>query len=125
ALSLAVVALVAGRFAHVHPGGLAGLLAFAPACPFHVWTGWPCPTCGSTRAALALLSGDPWTAFSINPLATLALVGGSAVVLFAPAWVLAGGPVPVAPDPRAARWLRGAIVFGVGLNWIYLIVQRI
>ena len=37
-------------------------------CAFHATTGLPCPGCGSTRAVLALLHGQPLTAFRFNPL---------------------------------------------------------
>ena len=36
-------------------------------CPFHVMTGLPCPTCGSTRAFFAFLSGQPLHALRLNP----------------------------------------------------------
>lgn len=39
-----------------------------PTCMFKVITGKPCPTCGTTRASLALLRGDLASAFLLNPL---------------------------------------------------------
>lgn len=41
-------------------------------CLFRRITGLPCPTCGSTRAALAALDGRPLDAISLNPLLPLA-----------------------------------------------------
>jgi hypothetical protein len=38
-------------------------------CGFNVLTGLPCPFCGGTRAARALLRGDWATALYLNPLA--------------------------------------------------------
>jgi hypothetical protein len=46
-----------------------------PPCPFRVVTGVPCLTCGTTRAAVALLHGRPFEALAANLLAAL---GGAA-----------------------------------------------
>jgi hypothetical protein len=40
-----------------------------PLCPLANLTGWPCPSCGLTRAALALLRGDVAGALALHPLA--------------------------------------------------------
>lgn len=40
-------------------------------CPLKLSTGLPCPSCGSTRAVLALLSGHLKEAFIINPMGIL------------------------------------------------------
>ena len=37
-------------------------------CPFKAIFGVPCPTCGTTRALVALLKGNFGDAFHINPL---------------------------------------------------------
>ena len=37
-------------------------------CPLLLLTGWQCPACGMTRAAVALLQGDLGAAFSCNAL---------------------------------------------------------
>src|SRR6185369_6047530 len=50
---------------------IAGLL---PLCLFKSALGIPCLGCGSTRALIALSRLDLTTAFSLNPLATLAAV---------------------------------------------------
>jgi hypothetical protein len=44
-----------------------------PLCPFAALTGVPCPGCGLSRAALALLSGDVAAAFHFHPLVFVAL----------------------------------------------------
>lgn len=56
--------------------GFLSLLAFAPLgkiglplCGLRLLTGLPCPLCGGTRAAQALLWGDFSRAFYLNPLA--------------------------------------------------------
>src|SRR5687767_4629525 len=44
-----------------------------PQCPFLAMTGWPCMTCGMTRATVAFLDGNFLEAFGWNPLAAVAL----------------------------------------------------
>lgn len=39
-----------------------------PVCPLHHLTGLYCPGCGTTRAVLALMHGDLYSAFRYNPL---------------------------------------------------------
>jgi hypothetical protein len=99
------------------------LAPFAPACPFRSITGIPCPTCGTTRAAVALLNGRVGDALAINPLATAAgltfLLGG----LLAPAWVTLRLPIPEVPVPLP-RWARAAIVAVLLASWAYLMVRN-
>lgn len=40
---------------------------FYSSCPMVMFTGYPCPGCGLTRAGVALLRGDFALAFSIHP----------------------------------------------------------
>lgn len=47
-------------------------------------TGLPCPSCGSTRAVLALVHGGIYDAFIINPLGILV----AAILVSAPPWIL-------------------------------------
>lgn len=42
-------------------------------CPFANLTGLPCPGCGMTRAALALLGGDLTAAMALHPLSPIAV----------------------------------------------------
>lgn len=46
-------------------------IPFSIVCPFKAVTGLPCPGCGGTRAAQALLQGDLLLALYINPLSCL------------------------------------------------------
>ena len=47
-------------------------LSALPLCPLRTLTGLPCPTCGATRAAEAMLGGHVLDAVLYNPLVTLA-----------------------------------------------------
>jgi hypothetical protein len=106
----AVVAAVlpfAGRFA-----------PFAPACPFKALTGWPCLSCGATRAVVALSRLDFQAAVWSNPLAaaaTILLVGGG---LLAGGAALSGRALPRLGPPPA--WLRSAAIGAVLANWAWL-----
>jgi hypothetical protein len=94
-----------------------------PACPFRALTGVPCLSCGTTRAAVALLDGRVVDALIANPLAALAgaaFVAGGAV---APAWALLDLPVPRLPAP-APRALRLAIAAALLSGWAWVIVVQ-
>lgn len=99
----------------------AGLLA---PCPWHAWTGWPCPGCGTTRAILRLLDADLTGAFAVNPLsasgAAAFIVGG----LAAPVWLRCGGRAPsLDVRPRA---IVGALLAGLFfLNWAWLAIAGV
>jgi hypothetical protein len=98
-----------------------GLAANLPGCFFRSVTGFPCPTCGGTRAALALARFDFPTAFHSNPLLTLALlflVGGG---LAAGAVALAGRGVR--EPARVPGWVRAGLVLVLAANWFFLIVD--
>ena len=90
-------------------------------CPLHAMTGVPCPTCGSTRALVALGQFHPWEAFLWNPLVTLGaflfLIGG----LLAPLWVGRGGRLPRHAG-TAPVWFRLGVPALLVVNWVYLVV---
>ena len=102
----------------------ARLAAALPACPLKSWSGVPCPSCGTTRAALALSELDLRAALAVSPLATLAwmaLIGGGLV-----AGVLAAvGPGLPQPNWRPTVAVRFGIVFVILANWVYLIARGI
>jgi hypothetical protein len=98
-------------------------IALAPwlrPCAFRSLTGIPCPTCGTTRTALAMLDLDLGTAFAANPLAAAAglvfVIGG---VLALP-WLLLSGRLPILGWLRLRRvaWTVAAVA---AINWAYLI----
>jgi hypothetical protein len=97
-----------------------------PQCPFLAVTGFPCLTCGATRATIAFLRGDFAMALSWNPLAFLALCGVAVFDIYA-AVVLLGR----VPRLRIVDWtstekslLRIAVVCALALNWIYLLAHH-
>jgi hypothetical protein len=93
-------------------------------CAFRTITGIPCPTCGSTRALLALLEGHVVVAARLNPLTCAAALLVPIYVLYGLATVAMGLPrVRVeldAPRGRAARML----ILGVcGTAWLFLVAD--
>lgn len=87
-------------------------------CPLHRLTGLPCPTCGITRATIALLKFNIRVAFSMNPLWV--------VVVFL---IVVSQCIPWIRDKiEEGNWfsrmgVRLALVAGVLINWIYLIIR--
>ncbi len=64
----------------------------SPSCLFHDLSGYPCPSCGGTRALRAMVTGDLRGAFLLNPLAAFLLLVGLGAVLYAVGVVLFGIP---------------------------------
>lgn len=85
-------------------------------CPFHRMTGYPCPTCGGTRATFALARGDVFGALTLNPLVTV----GVPVFAWWLAFVAITGRAPRRLDTHSRRlW---TVVGGLFLaNWVYLL----
>lgn len=93
------------------------------ACPLKELTGIPCPSCGTTRAALHLARLEVVEALVRYPLPTLAwlvfLLGGLASGLAA----LLGRPLPsVRRPPVAFWWILGLAVLA---NWGYSIATGV
>lgn len=102
-------------------GRLARLLI---SCPFKKITGLPCPTCGATRAALALARFDFAGALLHYPLMTLAwvaLIGGG---LLAGLSVLLRIELP--EPPRSLKtWQIALAVAAIVANWAYSIATGV
>ncbi len=97
------------------------LVEYLPPCWFRAVTGIPCPTCGTTHAALALLDGRPLAALAANPLATLAGLAFLAGGLVAPLWLSVRTTVPVVPTPLPT-WLRAAAILLLLAGWLWVLL---
>lgn len=86
-------------------------------CQLQRWTGRPCPTCGSTRAVLALSRGEFIEALVWNPLVVLALC---AAALWLTLRAATGRSLCLDADRAGVRllWALGALA--VLLNWAWI-----
>ncbi len=97
---------------------------FLPGCALREWTGWPCPTCGATRATVALARFRVGEAMGLNPLAAVSVLLFLAGGLLAPAWVARRAPLPVATGGGSRRW-KLALLATILANWAYLVVAGV
>ncbi len=93
-------------------------------CTFKSWTGIPCPTCGTARAAIALARFDVLGALSRYPLPAIAWIFLLAGGLAAAAMALLGRQPPSIPS-RLPVWGRVAIVAALLANWVYSIATGV
>jgi hypothetical protein len=117
---LLVGGLVAGTAVH-----LFGLdhLPF-PACLFKAVTGWPCLTCGSTRAVGRLFAGDLPGALAMNPLTTVVALGIVPWGLVDLALAARRRALDLSLSGPASLAARGTAVALLLANWAYLIAVR-
>ncbi len=111
---IALLALVAARF---FP-----LSGFMPGCVFKALTGFPCPTCGSTRSLVHLSHGRFLAALAMNPLVVTAVIVLVFVLICSTLTRLCHGPgIKLVLSVSEADRIRVAAVLLVLLNWLYLI----
>lgn len=98
--------------------GAAGLLILldAPTCPSAFFLGIPCPGCGLTRAAAALLRGDLRAAFGFHPLAFVLAPLFAGALLHALFDYVRG---PVAGAARSSFWTTRA---GFGIACVLFVL---
>lgn len=108
-------------------GGIAALWMqiSGQSCGTKSLLGMPCPTCGSTRALIALLQGDVTRAFTLQPFVvtacTLALLYSAYSVA-----VLFGGMRPWLKWPRSkqARVLMLSLATTLFVsNWVFIVLS--
>jgi len=105
--------------------GAPDLLALVPRCPFLHLTGFPCATCGFTRAFVRTASLDLGGALAVSPLGTAVILACAILA----GWVALARAFPmrirlpiVRPRSPALRVLRRfGIPLAFLLNWAYLI----
>jgi hypothetical protein len=116
---VAAVLLIGALVAALHAAGLR-------VCLFRRLTGWPCLTCGSTRAVAALAAGHVREALALQP---LAVVGGAAAALAFAAytWCLfvARRALSVRVGARTGLALAAALALLAALNWAYLVSRGV
>ena len=91
-------------------------------CPLRKYTGIPCFTCGSTRAVLALLSGELKTAFLAQPLVISLLCYIAPVALFNLCTALLHKRLFMVSLSRTEKVILCLVlVTATLLNWLYLL----
>jgi hypothetical protein len=91
-------------------------------CPLRQYTGIPCFTCGSTRAVLALASGDLKTAFLTQPLISSLLCCIAPIALFSLCGALLQKRIFLVSLSHTEKVILGLVLTAVTLlNWVYLL----
>jgi len=89
-------------------------------CPAWTIFGIPCPTCGATRAVVAVMQGELMAAITWNPLAALMAIG--AVFTLPLAVVVLTGAVPAPRVPASLGvGTRTCLMTLLAANWLYLL----
>ncbi len=117
-LAVAVTGLVALAMTSTHV-----LEIQLPLCPFKTITGLPCPTCGVTRAVMAMTRLDLAAALAFNPLAVAGAILGGIYLLYA-AIVLAARLPRLRPRLTARDFTsaRVVVIAVLSANWLYLVL---
>jgi hypothetical protein len=98
--------------------------AFDLPCVFKAVTGWPCVTCGATRAVRLLAAGQAGAAARMNPLVTTGLLAWAAFVPYGLGVTAGWWPrVRMSAAARDCTALRIAAVAAVLATWLFLVVD--
>jgi len=105
------------------------VFALLPACTFRAALGFACPSCGVTRAGLALAQGELRLAFAYNPLFVIGL--GILAIWSAKCCLekLSGKEIKQAFADKIlkkirGKWLRWLAISAIVCNWLYLIISE-
>jgi hypothetical protein len=93
-------------------------------CVFKLVTGWPCLTCGGTRAVVALASGEVSAALRFNPIVAAGAIGS---VLWTP-WALMSAAcrlprLRVTLRPEHTARTRVAAINLAAACWLFLVLD--
>lgn len=96
-----------------------------PRCWVRHLLGVPCPTCGSTRCALAFAHGNLWHAIALNPLMFCVYAATIGYDCYASVVLLFRLPRVRFESPPGAikRGLGIIVVVAIALNWLYLLTS--
>ncbi len=116
-LALGIVwTVLVGVFVLLKPAG-----SDATLCVFRNVTGLPCPTCGSSRAAIAVVQGRPLDAIVFNPFVTIA---GALAIAWLTVRVGFGRRIEIDLASRQRRLVWVVIGALLGANWVYVILEH-
>ncbi len=101
------------------------ILSIAPSCVFKGITGFPCPTCGTTRSVLYLSQGDIATALAMNPLASLGLIAAVPYFFYSVITLIFNLPrMSFILTDREKKAVHATAVMFLLVQWAYLIFTR-
>ncbi len=89
-------------------------------CSFKLWTGLPCPSCGSTRALGCLAHFDLAGAFAMNPLATLTAAGIALWAFLDLVMVPSRRSLALRIEPSRHPLVLRCLLAALAVNWAYL-----
>lgn len=93
------------------------LLAYNPPCAFHLLTGFYCPGCGGTRAAIAFSSGQIVRSFLLHPFVPYVLILGGWFMISQTIQRISRGKCKIAMHFRMIYLWVGLVI--ILLNWIW------
>lgn len=95
-------------------------------CRFHALTGWPCPTCGTSRCASLLLDGSLGEAFRIQPLLFCGMLLMLPLIVYMLPALFLNWPIPrIRLERKQEKYgLIAGMLLIVAANWIYLILHQ-
>jgi hypothetical protein len=99
-------------------------LLFLP-CLFKKLTGYPCPTCGSTRLLHHLFQLKLALAFLYNPLVFLVGIAFLVWIVYGFYMLFFKKKIKITLAPEEGRLIRWGLLVLFIINWIYLIMAGI
>lgn len=90
-------------------------------CMFKLWTGIPCPGCGTSHMFLAALGGDMAEAFMCNPAAFISVIAWMIISILA----FAGRPAFVREGKFISACIYITLVLYIGVWLVRIIVNLI
>ena len=111
------MALIAARFLP--------LTDMLPSCQFKAFTGFPCPTCGTTRSLVHLANGDLPGSLLMNPAVALGMIAAILWLLYNTIIVLfATSRFTLSFTRSESNTARAAALALLLLNWWYLVLSQ-
>jgi len=94
-------------------------------CVFKTVTGFPCPTCGSTRVVTSLLKFDIIEAFGWNPLVFLIGIAFIIWVSYGFYMQISGKKIKIRLSKKESLFIKLVLLILFFSNWIYLVIFNI
>jgi hypothetical protein len=94
-------------------------------CPFHILTGYPCPSCGMTRSFILMGRLKFWEGLKMNPLGASLFICTAIFVGYA--FIVIVLHLPRIRFQVTGRWegvfIRITFISVIVINWIFLLID--